>query len=317
MSTCISSGPYQSQANVAGSSCSTYLELNLARHPIPYHSTVSAITLNFSPNYAACPCVRSDPEHPVISRFWSRLNESFPLLTSLLLRGPLYTTSPNSTVTFENLKILEWVDFKPCPTIRFPALRYLELGSIPSAYEMPRLMPWSHLESLLLRNIPFGFHVPGIHFQNLRMLGIPQVRGYSPLRWLPLSVPLQHLHVYVGSRLKDSHDQAASTYGKELVWLRKIIEKLPTVAEIVLCHTSRSEAETPIIQGDFKDEDLRLLNFFDSDSSAQRSDRMRVTLKRIRFPFQAVGVNNPPVPQRSTKFSWQPVIRFKTSFSTY
>jgi hypothetical protein len=118
---------------------------------------------------------------------------------------------------------------------------------------------------------------------NLRLLGIPQVNGQAPLAvtLLPRGHPLQHLHIYVGSRSRDGRNKNDFTYKKELTWLKKILKQVPSVAQIVLLHAEHSESRIPIIQGNFRQEDLRLLNLMDHDSSDERKDRTRITLERI------------------------------------
>lgn len=153
--------------------------------------------------------------------------------------------TPTLRSTFEKLRMLDWALFEAYATMRFPALGYVASGSI-TPLGMTRFTAWSDLESLLLRSLHYRVRVPWHLLPNLRMLRIPQVNGYAPLAVtrLPEGHPLQHLHVYVGSRPGDRYNQTVSTCEKQLVWLKEIIEQLPTLTQIVLCHTSRRETET-------------------------------------------------------------------------
>jgi hypothetical protein len=92
---------------------------------------------------------------------------------------------------------------------------------------------------------------------------------------------LQDLHVYIGSRSRDARNKNDFTYKKELTWLKKILKQLPTLEQIVLLHAEHSDSRLPMIQGNFRDEDLRLLNLIDEDSFGERRDRTRITLSRI------------------------------------
>jgi hypothetical protein len=138
---------------------------------------------------------------------WRRLNDAFPLLTCLVLRGGL--RGPNTSldasepVVFERMEILELDRLIPGLRVEFPKLRYLSL-EIFSDNEREVVAGWPGIEALVLRGMTQGVSLDWKRLPNLRMLGIP-----GSHLWALARCPLDrlgaisvHLFPRIGSRDK-------------------------------------------------------------------------------------------------------------------
>jgi hypothetical protein len=204
-----------------------------------------------------------DVAAPLVSRFWGRLNNAFPLLTTLVLRGGFPTTYPDAAVVFENLENLDWDFADPHVSLYFPLLRHVSFGCL-SYFALKYLASLPQLESLIIRNISRGEKFEWSLFPELRLLGLPAQRidAFPPL---PLNHPLQHLYVFVGTRPRDDHNPHLFSYEVGLTWIKETLERLPTITRISLWFDKRPPNQFDWISGYFREDDLELLGFTERD----------------------------------------------------
>jgi hypothetical protein len=224
---------------------------------------------------------------PPISRFWGRLDNAFPLLTTLVLRGGFQTTYPDAAVVFENLEILDW-DFADLhASLYFPLLRHVSFGHL-YYFELKYLASWPQLESLIIRDINGCGQIEWSLFPELRLLGLParRIDAFPPL---PPNHPLQHLYVFVGTRPRDDHNPHLFSYEVRLTWLKETLERLPTITRITLWFDKRRPNQLDWISGYFHEEDLELLGFTERDfPNPNREHGHHVVFQRVRIKPETI-----------------------------
>jgi hypothetical protein len=216
-----------------------------------------------------------------VPRFWGRLNEAFPYLTCFTLRGSkgVTTTYPDELVTLENIEIIDW-NIGALHSVQFPRLRHVAYDNVPR-WGLERFSKSPHLESLLLRSDNLGPLFQWGLLPNLRLLGL-QARETCHFPRLPEGHPLQHLHIYVGTRGRSDHNypQRRSEVD-QLKWLKDTINLFPTVMRISLEFEEQSFYWVHWISGIFKQGDLAQLGFIQNHSSRLLRTGTRVVLDRI------------------------------------
>jgi hypothetical protein len=216
---------------------------------------------------------------------WSRLNEAFPNLTSLVLRGSVRWTLEVQPVSFQKLEILDLGDMSlPDPTISFPTLRHAVLGDL-SFNPVKTLTRSGRLESLLFRDASAGAEFDWDLVPKLRLLGIPSsvVEVFPPT---PRAHPLHRLHIFVGIIPRDDGNIRRNRKEKELQLMKQAVERFPNVSQITLAFQTHSNHLESDIIGDFDEEELRRVGLVVNYTS--REDHIvldRVPLTTPRMPF--------------------------------
>jgi len=145
-------------------------------------------------------------------------------MSSVLVKGSVETTAQDTVVIFKKLAVLSTNDVYSGTAVAFPSLVHAEINSIIYAQGFIRFKTWEHLESLLLRQLPYNARSKWEWSPNPRLLGIPDTRVDSiPL--LPSHRPLQDLWVYSGA---DPATLATENRpDKDMWWLHGTVRQLP------------------------------------------------------------------------------------------
>jgi len=198
---------------------------------------------------------------PTTPKFWRRLNDAFPHLVCLTLRGSLKTAMEDPVeppVVFKNLEILDHDTLSSDPNVYFPILCHVAFNSI-IPYQLQRFTGLRSLRSLLARK---SFYVGRIFewdfFPGIKLLGIPGEHVYELSR-LPPGHPLEHLYVYIGTVSRNDHYHDPDRKAKELAWMKEITERLPTISQITFAYPLPSEYLSSAVWGDFDEDELGIL----------------------------------------------------------
>jgi len=211
-------------------------------------------------------------------RFWARINDAFPLLTSLVLRGKVGRSVQEGAAVFENLIVLGITVLHPdVALVTFPALVHVAIDNT-YARSLLEFGNWNHLESLFLRHLPYDCaRFKWEWFPNLRLLGIPDTRlASTPL--LPSHHPLQSLYVYSGADplAGGRHKQGE----KDVWWLHGTLLRLPGIINITITFEKSMKNWSSTLLGDFDRRKLKQMGFTFGPSNLTFDYRRRVVINR-------------------------------------
>lgn len=229
---------------------------------------------------------RHNGREPVTPRFWGRLTEAFPDLECLVARGGSNTTGEGSIVTLKKLKVVDMDLLDADHQVRFPALRHSAFGSM-NYSKAANFTGFQYLESLLLRNITDPEQFDWGFVPNLRLLGLPSGKVIS-LPPLPQRHPLNHLYVYVDT-VPRTHNYGRRRRQEEWMWLKRTVERLPTISRITMAFGPTKSKTTDSIWGDFDDDEMHRLGFAAEYVFSGRTDAARhIIIERVDRVFPVV-----------------------------
>jgi hypothetical protein len=199
-------------------------------------------------NSTALPNVRSltlglhgrtmECKEPPILRFWGDLNNAFPHLVCLVLRGKLKFFSPNpwGRVVFRHLEILDSDMVFVDSSVYFPVLRHAAFGLI-SLWSFTQFNGWSLLESLIIRRT-CGWALLWGQVPHLRFLGLPSSE-ICFISYIPTPHPLQHIYFYMVPMRDQSEEWVPWRKEFSRSSTRRVLQKASTLDQITLIYSSQ------------------------------------------------------------------------------
>ena len=255
--------------------------------PETFRSRVPFIFDFLCENSHSLPSVRSltlglhvhPPSAPRTPRFWMRLNDAFPHLVALVLRGHLNTLVDNTSnpVVFRKLEISDHGMLYPDSSVHFPVLKHAAFDHM-YVFQSTGFTGHPLLESLIFRCIfSEGPKVIWRLVPHLRLIALPS-ETVNSLASLPPEHPLQHLYIYVESIPSNQQHLSDNRRKRELTWLKAIVTRLPTISLITLAYEPRKEVTPGLIRGDFDEKELKRMGF--TSSQRRLSGRGRAIVLR-------------------------------------